>query len=68
MSAFPIYQIAQITATSHSETAMLRPFRIMETNLTIDGPRSRICDGSWATQEQAEAALKEKIDGPQKSD
>lgn len=60
--AFPIYQIAKIVAASHSDVAaILRPFRIVETNLTIDGPRSRICDGSWATQEEAEAALKEKI-------
>jgi hypothetical protein len=38
------------------------PFFIMETYLTLDGPRTRICSGRWDTQEQADAALKEKID------
>ena len=34
------------------------PFRIIETTQTMDGPRSRICDGMWATWKEAADHLK----------
>lgn len=30
-----------------------RPWRIVETFTTSDGIRSRVCDGTWQTQEEA---------------
>lgn len=61
MATFPIHVIAKCVACSKSDVSLLKPFFILETNLTIDGPRTRVCNGRWATQEEAEAALKEKI-------
>ena len=34
------------------------PFRIIETSETMDGPRSRICDGRWASWKEAADYLK----------
>ncbi len=34
-----------------------RPFRIVETLDTKDGPRSRVCDGMWATLEEAKEQI-----------
>jgi len=34
-----------------------KPFRIIETQVTIDGPRSRICDGSYETVFDAQEAV-----------
>ena len=31
----------------------LRPFRIIEVTQTVDGPRSRICEGTWKTWREA---------------
>lgn len=52
---FPIYQIAKITIP---ETP--KPWLILETNLTIDGPRTRIINGRFSTQEAAIIAVQEK--------
>lgn len=30
------------------------PFRLVETTLTTDGYRSRLCNGGWATRNEAE--------------
>lgn len=37
-----------------------RPWFIAETTITLDGPRSRIVDGRWATREEAEKYLEDK--------
>jgi hypothetical protein len=34
-----------------------RPFRIIETLDTKDGPRSRVCNGTWATLDEAKAEV-----------
>jgi hypothetical protein len=34
-----------------------KPFFLVETNDTSDGPRSRVCDGRWATQDEAHGEL-----------
>lgn len=62
MATFPIYTIARCISCPDQSVSLQHPFFIMETYLTLDGPRTRICSGRWDTQEQADAALKEKID------
>lgn len=39
----------------------VRPFRLVETYLTADGPRSRICNGAWHTLDEAEAVRQAHI-------
>jgi hypothetical protein len=34
-----------------------KPFFLVETNITSDGPRTRVCDGRWATQDEAHGEL-----------
>lgn len=34
-----------------------RPWRIAETLITSDGLRTRFCDGTWATEEEARKEL-----------
>lgn len=68
MASFPIYVVAQCVSCPDSSIVLNKPFFIMETYLTLDGPRTRICSGRWDTQEQADAALKEKIDARQTTD
>lgn len=48
----PIFNIAEQVSPPTR-----RPFFIVETNFTSDGPRSRICSGRWATQDEAKTAL-----------
>lgn len=36
------------------------PWFMVETYYTSDGPRTRICNGRWATLQQAQTALAEK--------
>jgi hypothetical protein len=31
-----------------------RPFRLIEVYMTCDGPRTRVCSGTWKTREEAE--------------
>lgn len=56
------FQIAQLVAGPPGDPAWLRPWFICETVITSDGPRTRICNGRWRTEEQAQRALKEKED------
>lgn len=34
-----------------------RPFRLLETIITSDGPRSRVCDGTWKFEAEARFEL-----------
>jgi hypothetical protein len=61
MATFPIYAVAKCVSCPDSSIVLNKPFFILETYLTLDGPRTRMCNGRWGTQEQAEAALKEKM-------
>ena len=54
----PIFQIAKLV--SGLSVHMRRPWFIMETRLTSDGPRTRICDGRWETEEEAQTLLAQK--------
>jgi hypothetical protein len=36
-----------------------RPYRVIETYLTSEGPRSRICSGVFTTQESAQAWIEQ---------
>lgn len=65
MAKFPIYSVAEVISCPDPAVKLRNRFFILETYLTLDGPRTRICAGRWDTQEQAEAALKEKMDGRQ---
>lgn len=38
-----------------------RPFRLVETYISSDGYRSRICSGAWATRDEAEADRQRRI-------
>lgn len=40
-----------------------RPYRVIETYLTSEGPRSRICSGVFTTQEGAQAWLEKLQSG-----
>lgn len=37
-----------------------RPWRIIETTWTSDGPRTRVCDGAYADEVEATSALRTK--------
>lgn len=56
-SSWPMYQLAEVVSMSHTETLPSKPWFIVETYLTSDGPRTRICDGKWATRAEAEDVL-----------
>lgn len=38
-----------------------RPFRIIETYQTSDGPRTRVCDGHWPTYNEAWEELEKRV-------
>lgn len=40
-----------------------KPFRIIETTRTIDGPRDRIADATFTTMAEAEQFIKDKGNG-----
>lgn len=42
------------------EPSTSRPWRLLETYLTSEGPRSRIVSGTWATEEEAREEMKRK--------
>lgn len=67
MATFPIYVVAKCVSTP-SGVSLDKPFFLMETYLTLDGPRTRMCDGRWHTQEAAEIVLKEKMNARQSAD
>ncbi len=43
-----------------TETRQMR-FKLIETYHTSDGMRSRLCDGLWATKEQAKMAMQRRL-------
>lgn len=51
MSRFEIFKSMKVGVT--------RPFRIIETTETFDGPRSRIVDGTWASWREAAQRLRD---------
>lgn len=51
----PYFWLAELVGTTGSTT---KRFFILETTVTSDGPRTRVCDGRWGTQDEAEAELK----------
>jgi hypothetical protein len=57
---FPYYQIAQLVSGPTGREAS-HPWFMMETNLTSDGPRTRLCDGRWKTKEEALADMERRI-------
>lgn len=65
MATFPIYTVAKCVSCPDSSIVLNKPFFILETYLSLDGPRTRMCNGRWDTLAQANAALKEKIDARQ---
>lgn len=58
MTKFLVYKQVYPTAS--------KPFRIIEIVLTVDGPRSRICDGCWENFVEAigEAERRERAKCP----
>lgn len=58
MRSFAIFEI-QLT---NARSSLKHPFRIMETYMTLDGLRTRICDGHWETFDEANKALGEALD------
>lgn len=57
MRSFAIFEIK----LTNSITALKRPFRIMETYMTLDGYRARICDGHWETFDEANKFMGELL-------
>jgi hypothetical protein len=43
------------------EPRVSMPFRLVETMITTDGYRSRICNGAWASRDEAEADRQRRI-------
>lgn len=52
-----MFQLAQLVSGPGHET---KPWFIIETNYTSDGPRTRMCGGRWATRVAAQAELEQK--------
>lgn len=50
--AISFFQLARQVQPETSQ-----PWFLMETTFTSDGPRSRLCDGRWTTQEEAQTEL-----------
>lgn len=67
MATYPIYAVAECISCPDNNIALTKRFFIVETYLSLDGPRTRICAGRWDTLGQAEAALKEKMDAKSSS-
>lgn len=40
-----------------------RPYRIIETYMTSEGPRTRVCSGAFSTQEDAQIWLEQLQQG-----
>jgi hypothetical protein len=47
----------------HPQTA--RPWRLLETIDTVDGPRTRVCDGCFTSREEAEWEYNSKHEKPE---
>lgn len=58
---FSFYQIAELVAGSDVQQVLAdkRPWFVFETYWASDGPRTRICEGRYATREEAQQALDE---------
>ena len=52
---FPKFSI-YMEVTSHPRW----DYRILETTMTSDGPRTRVCDGRWFKLSEAEEMLRKK--------
>lgn len=52
------FSIVEIVGWPSHVTRRDFKYRIVETNFTIDGPRTRICDGQYKTLEDAQNAVK----------
>jgi hypothetical protein len=39
------------------------PWLLLELTFTTDGPRTRVCDGRYASREEAEAARTTRLEG-----
>ncbi len=65
---FAIAKLITQTTFKGFETEPSRPYKILETYMTIDGPRTRCCDGLWHTEREAREALagyeKKLVAGP----
>jgi len=62
-SRFPIFRVAELVS---GPEPIGKRFFVVETTLTSDGPRDRICDGRWDTEQQAQdecARRKERANG-----
>jgi len=62
MSQRPIIQVAELVGVGMQTGAYERPYFLIETMLTSDGPRSRVCDGRWETYLGADAERKRRIE------
>lgn len=55
---YPILQVAYLQSTT--EAMPSKRWFLVETNWTVDGPRTRICDGRYETEEEAKVALSKR--------
>lgn len=55
----PIYNLAKLIAAPLGAD-ISKPYFVCETTWTLDGPRTRTCDGRWASAQQARDAMKER--------
>lgn len=63
MRITPYYALfKQITSVN-----IATPYKIAETIMTSDGPRTRFCDGAWSTEENALVELGRKERDAQRS-
>lgn len=62
MAMKPIFQLANIVSLRPDGSEEPKPWLVLETRITSDGMRTRICDGRYKTRQGAEATidLKEK--------
>jgi len=54
-----IYHLAMLVAEPGA-AEISKPWFVCETTWTLDGPRTRTCDGRWKTAEQAREAMAER--------
>lgn len=62
LKAFPYYQVAKIVSPA-DEPEQSRPYFLVETIYTSDGPRSRICSGRYTREEHALRVAEERSKG-----
>jgi hypothetical protein len=51
---------AQLILLKQVEPPSFRPWRLLEIYTSSDGPRTRVCAGTWATEEEARAEIAER--------